>query len=206
MTLPSPARRPSMYRSSVPLLALVLVGCATRITPPPAVAAAPAVPRLLGTPVLPSGASLIIPVAGVTPEQLRDSYAEPRSGGRTHAAIDIMAPRRTPALAAADATVLKLHESRAGGHSLYLLDHDGRTRYYYAHLDAYAHGLREGQPVSAGEVVGYVGDTGNAAPGNYHLHFSVAILADPARWWEGRNLNPYPLLTTSAGSIRLGGR
>lgn len=155
---------------------------------------ASASPRVLGVPV-PGSTSLIIPVAGVPAHYLRDSYHEPRSGGRTHHAIDIMAPRRTPVLSAADGTVLKMHRSRAGGTSLYVLDHDGQTRYYYAHLDSYAAGLAEGQQVFQGQVVGYVGDTGNAGRGNYHLHFSIALLSDPARWWEGRNVNPYPLLT-----------
>ncbi len=128
------------------------------------------------------------------PFQLRDSYEAPRSGGRTHNAIDIPAPHGTPVLAAADGRILKLHVGDIGGNAIYHLDTDGRTRYYYAHLDRYADGLAEGQQVYRGQVIGYVGDTGNAGPGNYHLHFSIAILDDPRRWWEGVNLNPYLLL------------
>jgi murein DD-endopeptidase MepM/ murein hydrolase activator NlpD len=131
---------------------------------------------------------------GVRPEQLRDTYRQSRSEGRTHHAIDIHAPRGTPVLAVADSRVRKLHSGDRGGLSVYLVDADGVTRYYYAHLDAYAQGLREGQQVQRGEVIGFVGDTGNAQPGDCHLHFSVAILDDPAQWWEGRNLNPYDLL------------
>jgi peptidoglycan LD-endopeptidase LytH len=97
-------------------------------------------------------------------------------------------------LAVVDGRIIKLHSGDRGGLSVYLLDDDGRTRYYYAHLDGYAQGLREGQRVERGEVIGFVGDTGNATPGDYHLHFSVAILENGARWWQGRNLNPYPLL------------
>ena len=79
------------------------------------------------------------------------------------------------------------------------MDDDGSTRYYYAHLDGYAQGLREGQRVERGEIIGYVGDTGNAQPGDYHLHFAVAVLDSPSRWWEGENLNPYDLLAGRSG-------
>ena len=159
--------------------------------------------RLLGTPAVISrlersepreAGPLLVPVMGVRPEQLRDTYRQSRSEGRTHHAIDIHAPRGTPVLAVADSRVRKLHSGDRGGLSVYLVDEDGVTRYYYAHLDAYAQGLREGQRVQRGEVIGFVGDTGNAQPGDCHLHFSVAILDDPAQWWEGRNLNPYDLL------------
>jgi murein DD-endopeptidase MepM/ murein hydrolase activator NlpD len=159
--------------------------------------------RLLGTPAVISrldhrepreAGRLLVPVMGVRPEQLRDTYRQSRSEGRTHHAIDIHAPRGTPVLAVADARVRKLHSGDRGGLSVYLVDADGVTRYYYAHLDAYAQGLREGQQVQRGEVIGFVGDTGNAQRGDCHLHFSVAILDDPAQWWEGRNLNPYDLL------------
>ncbi len=142
--------------------------------------------------------TLLIPVAGVSADQLRDSYLAPREGGRTHNAIDIMAPRGTRVLATADGTILKLHQGTVGGNSLYLLDRDGRTLFYYAHLDRYADGLVEGQTVSQGEIIAYVGDTGNAGTGNYHLHFSVSYLADARRWWEGVSTNPYPLLTRGA--------
>ncbi|HEX8694231.1 MAG TPA: M23 family metallopeptidase [Longimicrobium sp.] len=143
------------------------------------------------------GASLAIPVRGVRPEQLEDSYYAARSGGRVHHAIDIMAPGGTPVLAAADGTILKLRQSSNGGTTIYQLDPDGRTVYYYAHLQRYAAGLREGLPVLRGQVIAYVGDTGNAGAGNYHLHFSVSTVPDPTRWWDGVNTNPYPLLAGS---------
>jgi murein DD-endopeptidase MepM/ murein hydrolase activator NlpD len=165
--------------------------------------------RLLGRPVasaqtalvstrsLTSGESsslLPVPVEGISREQLRDTYNQSRSEGRTHHAIDIHAPRGTPVIAVVDGTIRKLHSGARGGLAIYLMDDDGRTRYYYAHLDGYAQGVYEGQRVQRGEVIGYVGDTGNASPGDYHLHFSVALLESPSRWWEGENLNPYDLL------------
>jgi murein DD-endopeptidase MepM/ murein hydrolase activator NlpD len=137
---------------------------------------------------------LLLPVSGVEPRQLRDTYREARSGGRVHDAIDIPAPRGTPVLAVTDGTILRLHQGSLGGNSIYQLAPDGRTRFYYAHLDSYAEGLHPGQEVKRGDVIGYVGDTGNAAPGDTHLHFSIAILQDVHRWWEGHNLNPYPIL------------
>lgn len=137
---------------------------------------------------------LLIPVEGVTAAQLRDTYNDSRSGGREHDAIDIHAPRGTPVRATADGTIRKLHSGARGGLSLYQMDDDGRTRYYYAHLDEYAEGMAAGRRVRRGDVIGYVGDTGNAQPGDYHLHFSIAILDHPSRWWEGTNVNPYDVL------------
>jgi peptidoglycan LD-endopeptidase LytH len=183
-------------------IALLATAC-VHSAPPPAAAPPPAKPLItdrIHFPAQPLGvevpieSGLIIPVEGIRPAQLRDTYHDARSGGRTHAAIDIMAPRGAPVLAAADGRIIKLHQGATGGIAVYHLDDDGRTRYYYAHLDGYAEGLREGQRVQRGEVIGYVGDTGNAGAGNYHLHFSIALLSDPRRWWEGENLNPYPLL------------
>jgi murein DD-endopeptidase MepM/ murein hydrolase activator NlpD len=139
------------------------------------------------------GASLTIPVRGIRPDQLRDTYEDPRTG-HVHHAIDIMAPGGTAVVAAADGTILKLRTGGNGGITIYQLAPDGRTLYYYAHLQRYAAGIREGMPVWRGQVIAYVGDTGNAGRGNYHLHFSVGHLSDPHRWWESENTNPYPLL------------
>lgn len=138
--------------------------------------------------------NLLLPVQGITAAQLRDTYNESRSGGRVHDAIDIHAPRGTPVLAVTDGMVIKLHQGARGGNSLYQMDGDGRTRYYYAHLDRYAEGVNAGVRVRRGQVIGYVGDTGNAQPGDYHLHFSIAILGDVSRWWAGENINPYDVL------------
>jgi peptidoglycan LD-endopeptidase LytH len=137
---------------------------------------------------------LLIPVRGVVAASLVDTYEDARGQGRRHDAIDIMAPRGTPVLAAADGVVMKLFQSDLGGTTLYQLASDGRTIYYYAHLDRYAARVAEGRMLRQGEVLGYVGNTGSAGPGNYHLHFEVSTTEDPARYWGGVPQNPYPLL------------
>ena len=138
--------------------------------------------------------NLIIPVAGVRPEQLLDTFADSRSEGRLHDAIDIMAPVDTPVLAATEGKILKLNQSERGGTTIYQLAANQELVFYYAHLARYADGLVEGDVVRQGQVIAYVGDTGNAGAGNYHLHFSIAAVSDPTRYWEGTNINPYPLL------------
>ena len=138
--------------------------------------------------------NLIIPVAGVRAQQLIDTFSDARSEGRTHDALDIPAPAGTAVLATANGEVIKLFQSERGGITIYQLSADRKLVFYYAHLQGYAPGLAPGRYVQQGEVIGYVGDTGNAGAGNFHLHFSIAILADPKRYWEGTNINPYPLL------------
>ena len=138
--------------------------------------------------------NLIIPVAGVKPEQLLDTFTDARSEGRSHDAIDIIAPAGTPVLAVSEGEIVKLFQSDRGGITIYQLSPDKKLVFYYAHLQRYADGIVPGKYVRQGEVIGYVGDTGNAGAGNYHLHFSIAALADPKRYWEGTNINPYPLL------------
>ena len=156
----------------------------------PATSTSPAVP---GPPSI-SPAILIIPVAGVRPEQLSDTFSESRAEGRIHDAIDIPAPRGTAVIAAADGRIVKLFQSERGGTTIYQLSVDGKFVYYYAHLDRYAEGLAEGHFARQGETIAYVGDTGNAGPGNYHLHFSIAEISNPKDFWHGVNINPYPLL------------
>ena len=141
--------------------------------------------------VAPSG--LAIPVAGIRPGDLVDTFDDARSEGRIHDAIDIMAPRGTPVVSAAPGTVARLFASERGGLTVYV--QDGRTVYYYAHLDAYAAGLAAGQTVGRGDALGTVGSTGNASPDGPHLHFAVWIAPSADRFWEGENVNPYPLLT-----------
>jgi murein DD-endopeptidase MepM/ murein hydrolase activator NlpD len=138
--------------------------------------------------------SLIVPVQGVRRDQLIDTFTASRAEGRVHDAIDIPAPAGTPVLAAADGEVVKLFQSERGGTTIYQLSSDRKLIYYYAHLQVYADGLTEGKFVHQGEVIAYVGDTGNAGAGNYHLHFSISIISDPKRYWEGTNINPYPIL------------
>ena len=168
----------------------VVVG--TPLPPPPPVSPTPSTSNFVGT------ASLIIPVAGVKPEQLIDTFDAARSEGRVHDAIDIPAPAETPVLAAAGGKIVKLFQSERGGTTIYQLSADEKLIYYYAHLSHYVDGLTEGQFVQQGQQIAYVGDTGNAGPGNYHLHFSIAIVSDPKRYWEGANINPYPLLQNRA--------
>jgi murein DD-endopeptidase MepM/ murein hydrolase activator NlpD len=146
--------------------------------------------------------SLVIPVQGIRAEQLRDSYEDGREG-HVHHAIDIMAPGGTPVVAAADGAVLKLRTGGIGGITVYQVGPDGRTLFYYAHLLRYVAGLAEGQTVKRGQIIAYVGDTGNAGKGNYHLHFSIGYLADPRRWWESENVNPYPLLAGDYARARV---
>ncbi len=136
---------------------------------------------------------LLVPVAGVRPANLVGSFADAR-GGRTHEALDIAAPRGTPVLAADDGTVLKLFTSRAGGLTIYLADPTRKFIYYYAHLDAYAPTLREGQAVAKGQQVGTVGTTGNAPPNTPHLHFAILRNDDMTKWWTGTPLDPYAVL------------
>ena len=138
--------------------------------------------------------NLVIPVVGVKPEHLLDTFADARSEGRSHDAIDIAAPAGTPVIAASEGEIVKLFQSVKGGTTIYQLSPDKKLVFYYAHLQRYADGLHEGKYLRQGEVIGYVGDTGNAGAGNYHLHFSVASITDPKRHWEGTNINPYPLL------------
>ncbi len=155
-------------------------------------AATPNIP--LASAQLPPGLKLIIPVAGVKPEQLRDTFSDARSEGRAHNALDIMAPRSTAVLATAEGQIVRLFQSERGGITLYQSSKDQKVVFYYAHLERYADGLKEGQQVHQGEVIAYVGDTGNAGAGNYHLHFGVWLIDDPKRFWSGVNLNPYLLL------------
>jgi peptidoglycan LD-endopeptidase LytH len=137
---------------------------------------------------------LLIPVAGVQAADLVDTFEEARSQGRVHNAIDILAPRGRPVLAAVPGRVLRLFESERGGLTIYQRGPDGRTVYYYAHLDGYRQGLAEGQRVARGDTLGYVGETGNAPPGVPHLHFAMWVPETPEWFWEGEAINPYPLL------------
>jgi murein DD-endopeptidase MepM/ murein hydrolase activator NlpD len=136
----------------------------------------------------------MIPVAGVAARQLLDPYTQARGTGRSHDAIDIMAPAGTHVVAVDDGKIVKLFNSKPGGLTVYQFDPEERVAYYYAHLQAYAPGLAEGREIKRGELIGYVGSTGNANPAAPHLHFAVFILGPQKRWWEGEAVNPYPLL------------
>lgn len=170
-------------------------GWAAADVPPPPLPAAPlidaAVPPVAALTAL--VAILDVPVQGVTRSQLRDSYSESR-GDHAHEAIDILAERGTPVLSAADGRVLKLFDSKAGGLMVYAADPSGRFILLYGHLDRYADGLADGASLYRGQVIGYVGTTGNAPPGTPHLHFGI-LRGDPdVSWARGTPVNPYPLL------------
>jgi murein DD-endopeptidase MepM/ murein hydrolase activator NlpD len=159
----------------------------------------PAVTVAEGVVVGPSG--LAIPVAGVKPGQLVDTFTQARAGGRVHDAIDIMAPEGTPVFAAAPGTVEKLFFSNGGGGiTAYVRSDDGRWSYYYAHLSAYAPGLAEGRRLARGSPVGLVGHTGNASAEGPHLHFAINRMQPGERWWQGSPINPYPLLAGQPAS------
>ncbi|HDS1551575.1 MULTISPECIES: M23 family metallopeptidase [Stenotrophomonas] len=161
-------------------------------TAPPASNAPPAAQA----PDAPPG--LLLPVQGILPSQLRDTFTDARSEGRVHDAIDIMADAGTPVLAAADGTVEKLFDSERGGLTIYQFEPSGRWCYYYAHLQRYADGLAEKQVIRRGDVIGYVGSTGNASAEAPHLHFEVHVLGPEKQWWKGQSINPYPLLKSAA--------
>jgi murein DD-endopeptidase MepM/ murein hydrolase activator NlpD len=135
-----------------------------------------------------------MPVEGVKPEQLVRSFDDRRSGARSHEALDILAPRNTPVKAIEDGTVARLFESKAGGTTIYQFDPTEQFCYYYAHLERYADGLHEGDKVQRGQVIGYVGTSGNAPKNTPHLHFAVFKLTAAKHWWEGTPIDPYDIL------------
>jgi len=170
-----------------PVPAAVIAPIATETAPPPVLADEPPSMRDADGP-----RAMITPVAGVGRGAIRDMFNEGR-GNRRHEAIDILAPKGTPVIATDDGVVKKLFTSKPGGLTVYQFDPDQRFCYYYAHLDRYAPGLHEGQVLRRGEVLGYVGITGNA--GNTpHLHFALIRLDKDRRWWKGTYVNPYPYL------------
>ncbi|MFL5616914.1 MAG: M23 family metallopeptidase [Gemmatimonadaceae bacterium] len=139
------------------------------------------------------GRGLLVPVAGVAVSQLSDTFDEGREGGRVHRALDILAPRGTPVLAADDGRLLRVRPNALGGNTVYATDPQGRVVYYYAHLDAYQPGLVEGATIARGDVLGTVGTTGNAPKDTPHLHFQVMRMPPDGRYWDGDAINPYPL-------------
>ena len=141
---------------------------------------------------------IIVPVQGIKPEQLVDTFTQSRSEGRTHDAIDIPAPAGTPVIAAADGEIVKFFDSEKGGITIYQISTDRKYFFYYAHLQRRADDISEKQFVTVGRVIGYVGDTGNAGAGNFHLHFAITAVIDPKRFWDGISINPYEILRGSA--------
>jgi len=136
------------------------------------------------------------PIRGLGLANLRDAFEEVHSG-RLHEAIDILEPRGTPVRAVVSGTVRKLFLSKPGGRTIYQFDELGVYCYYYAHLDGYVEGLREGMRVESGDVIGFVGSTGNADPRAPHLHFAIFELGPERLWWRGKAVNPYPGLVAA---------
>jgi murein DD-endopeptidase MepM/ murein hydrolase activator NlpD len=148
---------------------------------------------------------LLVPVHGIQPDKLQDTFDDARGGGeRVHQAMDIMAPEGTPVLAIEDGKIEKLFESKQGGLTIYQFDPTATYAYYYAHLQRYADNLKEGQGVRKGQVIGYVGVTGNANPEGPHLHFAIYRLTPEKQWWKGDPINPFQVLLGERGRERLG--
>ncbi len=185
---PTPAASTTAVTTEPPVPTAVIAPIATETTPPPVIPNEEPSMRDADAP-----RAMILPVAGVDRSSIRDMFNDAR-GGRRHEAIDIMAPTGTPVIATDDGTVKKLFTSKPGGLTVYQFDPDQRFCYYYAHLDRYAAGLHEGQFLHRGEVLGYVGTTGNAPKNAPHLHFALIRLDKERRWWQGTYVNPYPLL------------
>ena len=177
---------------------LAVVGCTTwierRVAPGGEEAVSVPLPAPVPkqpVPTAPTGPRM--PVAGSDPASLRDSFDDAR-GKRRHQAIDIMAPRGTPVVAAVGGEIAKVYRHPRGGLSVYQYDEERRFAYYYAHLDSFAPGLRAGLVLRAGDAIGTVGTSGNATPGSPHLHFAIYRLGREHQWWRGKPVDPYPLL------------
>ena len=136
---------------------------------------------------------LMVPVEGIEPRSLKDTFHEARSGARIHMATDILAMRGTPVLSASDGRIIKLASGGAGGITIYVADASGRYLHYYAHLDGYAPGVRDGLPVKEGQVIGFVGTTGNAPPNTPHLHYQV--MRSDKDYWNGTPIDVRPFMT-----------
>ena len=186
-----PGRRGCLGIIIAALLLLLFLKMCVRIVP----GEGPERPALPERRAAAEGGSLLIPVEGVPPSALTDTFTQARAGGaRPHDAIDIMAARGRGVLAAAGGRIEKLFTSEDGGLTIYQRSFDGRRIYYYGHLDGYAPGLAEGQMVKRGQKIATVGSTGNADPAAPHLHFAVHEVAPDEPWYGGRAINPYPLL------------
>ena len=207
--------RPTVVRPSVALLAVALLAaCGPGLTPLPGPADPAPDPMELPIPANPATAGaasadiamllhakrLMVPVDGISPDRISDTF-NARRGQRIHSALDIMAPRGTRVLSVDAGKVWKIRSNNLGGLTVYAIDASERFVYYYAHLDRYAEGLAEGQTVQPGDMIGYVGTTGNAPPNAPHLHFQLLLYRGNGRWWDGEPLNPRQYLAR-AGRAR----
>ena len=190
-----------VHASVAPARALPPISPPTMPLPNPQNSPAPAAPlnpppeQAIRIP-LPDEPRLSIPVQGVEASQIHDNFSETRDG-HMHEALDIMAPRGTPVLAADEGNIVKLFNSKAGGLTIYQFDDSQKYCYYYAHLDHYARGLQDGLFVRRGEIIAYVGTTGDAPANAPHLHFAVFLLGPQKHWWQGTAIDPYPLLAAN---------
>jgi murein DD-endopeptidase MepM/ murein hydrolase activator NlpD len=178
--LPPPVVAPSVAPAALP-------ATAGSVASPPAAGSVPIPADVPASAV----SGLLIPVQGVKPGDLRDTFTQARSANRVHDAIDIMAARGTPVVAVNAGRVVKLFTSKPGGLTVYQFDPAERVIYYYAHLDSYAPGLAEGQTLQRGDPIGTVGSTGNASADAPHLHFEVQLLGPEKQWWHATSINPY---------------
>ena len=208
-----------MQRPLLLLVALVVSGCARHAYMAPASVAGPAPRVVLASATANLSAAVtsvssaeavdyllargvFIPVAGVASSQLHDTFDEGRDGGRVHRALDIMAPRGTPVLAADSGRILRMSVSTLGGNIIYATDPLGRVVYYYAHLDGYQPGLAQGALLARGDTIGFVGTTGNAPKDTPHLHFQVMRMPPDGKYWDGDPINPYPLILLTHDPVR----
>jgi murein DD-endopeptidase MepM/ murein hydrolase activator NlpD len=202
-----PYRRPS-HLAALSLAAL-LAACAHRApeiapTPmpaPPAAAPAPDGVNASADVALLRSRQLMVPVSGIEAARIPDSFHDARDGARVHRAVDIMAPRGTAVLSADSGSVLRVSSNRLGGLTVYAVDPERRLVYYYAHLDRYVDSLRAGMPLAKGQLIGYVGTTGNAPPDTPHLHFQVMRMDDPKHYWEGTPLDPRPYFAAAGRAM-----
>jgi murein DD-endopeptidase MepM/ murein hydrolase activator NlpD len=189
---------PSAQRPLLPAVTPVVAGEPAAQPEPRPVPAREASVASAGDIAMLRGRGLLVPVAGVRSASLVGSFNEVR-GSRVHEALDIAAPRGTPVLSTDDGTVLKLFTSRGGGLTIYAADPTKKFIYYYAHLDAYAPALAEGQAIAKGQLIGTVGTTGNAPPNTPHLHFAILRNDDMSKWWMGTPLDPFLVLRAGVG-------
>lgn len=203
---PVVASRPEVMASALPCVPVAAVA-----TPLPSAIEMPASEPATAPPLLPATATvpvseaavpvanqLLIPVAGINASALKDTFNEARGSERRHEAIDIPAPKGTQVFAVADGKIAKLFNSKPGGLTVYQFDTSEKVSYYYAHLDRYAADVKEGMTLKRGDLVGYVGTSGNADPQTPHLHFAMFALGPEKQWWKGSPINPYPLLGGTA--------
>jgi len=188
-------RSPLARAPSLVIGAALLAACAG--SPRPTTAPVPAERSMATDTGYLRSRGLMVPVLGVTPDHLNDTFNDPRGEERVHRAIDILAPRGTPVLAADSGMIIRVSSNTLGGLTIYATDPQRRLVYYYAHLDRYDVVAYRGKTVAKGDVIGYVGTTGNARGGPAHLHFQVMRYRDERRYWDGEPIDPYPYFATA---------